>query len=68
MIRKDDRDVKERGRTMEMSIKQYFDTIRPMHELFVEPTKEFADIIIPQGVYNEKGIQTIIDTIEKRLE
>lgn len=68
VLRKIDRDVKERGRTMEMSIDQYFDTTRPMHEQFVEPTKQFADIIIPHGGYNEEGIQTIIDTIEKRLQ
>jgi uridine kinase len=51
-----------------MSKEQYFATTRPMHERFVEPTKEFADIIIPHGGYNDNGIQTITDTIEKRLQ
>ena len=68
VLRKIERDVSERGRTMEMSVNQYFATTRPMHDKFVEPTKEFADIIIPHGGYNKNGIQTIIDTIERRLQ
>lgn len=68
VIRKIDRDIRQRGRTMAMSIDQYLATTRPMHEQFVEPTKQFADIIIPHGGYNEKGIQGLIDTIEKRLQ
>lgn len=68
LLRRIERDVNERGRTVAMSKDQYFATARPMHEKYVEPTKEFADIIIPHGGYNENGIQTIIDTIEKRLQ
>jgi uridine kinase len=59
--------VDERGRTVEMSMKQYFDTIRPMHELYVEPSKHFSDLLIPQGGH-KKGIQAIIDTIEQRIK
>ena len=52
---------------MEMSVNQYFTTTRPMHEKFVEPTKQFADIIIPHGGYNKQGIKAIIDSIEKKI-
>ncbi len=68
IIRRIRRDVDERGRTVEMSMKQYFATIRPMHELFVEPSKHYSDILIPQGGHNQKGIQALIDTIENRLK
>jgi uridine kinase len=68
ILRRIRRDVDERGRTVEMSMKQYFTTIRPMHEFFVEPSKQYADILIPHGGHNEKGIQAMIDTIEQRLK
>ncbi len=68
VIRKIDRDIRERGRTMKMSVDQYLSGTRPMHEKYVEPTKEFADIIIPHGGFNEKGIDVLIDAIEKRLQ
>lgn len=46
------RDVCERGRTMESVINQYITTVKPMHEEFVEPSKKYADVIIPEGGFN----------------
>lgn len=68
ILRRLKRDVEERGRTIEMSINQYYATARPMHAEFVEPSKQFADVLIPNGGYNENGAQLIIDALEKRLE
>lgn len=67
ILRRLKRDVEERGRTVEMSINQYMETARPMHEKYVEPTKHLSDILIPNGGYNENGAQTVIDALEKRL-
>ena len=52
IIRRIIRDVNERGRTLESIVTQYLTTVKPMHEQFVEPSKKFADIIIPEGGYN----------------
>lgn len=49
LIRRIERDTKERGRTLEMVIQQYLTTVRPMYQQFVEPSKRYADIIIPRG-------------------
>lgn len=51
-IRRLKRDIKQRGRSVESVIKQYLETVRPMHEQFVAPTKQYADIIIPEGGHN----------------
>jgi uridine kinase len=71
-IRRLDRDVHERGRTMESVISQYLTTVRPMHLQFVEPLKRYADIIIPEGGYNDVGIDLIIGklrtTLNRRME
>jgi uridine kinase len=67
-IRRLQRDVHERGRTVESVIKQYLDTVRPMHEQFVEPSKRFADVIIPEGGYNEVGIDLISGKIRAQLQ
>lgn len=61
------RDVKERDRALDSVIKQYLDTVKPMHEAFVEPSKRYADIIIPVGGENSVAAQVIIDRIEKHL-
>lgn len=53
------RDVRERGRTMESVVSQYTDTVRPMHEAFIEPSKRYADIIIPEGGDNEVAIDLL---------
>lgn len=67
-VRRLQRDVHERGRTVEAVIKQYLDTVRPMHEQFVEPSKRFADVIIPEGGYNEVGIDLISGKIRAQLQ
>jgi uridine kinase len=67
-VRRLQRDVHERGRTVELVIKQYLDTVRPMHEQFVEPSKRFADVIIPEGGYNEVGIDLISGKIQAQLQ
>ena len=61
------RDVKERGRNLDSVIGQYLDTVKPMHEAFVEPSKRYADIIVPVGGENAVACQMIIDRIEKHL-
>ena len=61
------RDVKERGRSLDSVIGQYLSTVKPMHEAFVEPSKRYADIIIPEGGKNVVACETIIDKIEKHI-
>ena len=58
-IRRLTRDIKERGRTMESVVNQYLTTVRPMHEQFVEPSKYFADIIVPEGGQNKAAVDLI---------
>lgn len=59
VIRRIKRDIKERGRSLDSVIEQYMNTVRPAHLQFVEPTKKYADIIIPEGGYNEVAIDII---------
>jgi uridine kinase len=66
-IRRLDRDVHERGRTVESVIVQYTTTVRPMHLQFVEPSKRYADIIIPEGGFNDVGIDLITGKIKSFL-
>lgn len=61
------RDVKERGRSLDSVIEQYLSTVKPMHEAFVEPSKRYADIIVPVGGENMVACQMIIDRIEKHM-
>jgi len=63
LIRKIKRDVVERKRTLESVIAQYENFTKPMHEQFIEPTKRVADVIIPNGGYNEVGFGMLIDKI-----
>ena len=67
IIRRIDRDVHERGRSLESVITQYTTTVRPMHLQFVEPSKRYADIIIPEGGFNDAGIDLIIGKIKSFL-
>lgn len=62
-IRRLQRDVAERGRTMESVIDQYLNTVKPMHFEFVEPTKRYADIIIPEGGHNPIAIDLLLGLI-----
>ena len=64
LIRNIIRDTQERGRTVDMVIQRYLDVLKPMHEQFIEPTKKYADLIIPQGGENLKGIGILCKYIE----
>ena len=59
IIRRIKRDINKRGRTFESVIKQYYNTVRPMHEQFVEPSKKYANVIIPDGAHNKVAIDII---------
>jgi uridine kinase len=68
LIRRLQRDIAERGRTAESVIRQYLSTVRPMHLEFVEPSKRYADVIIPEGGYNEVAIDMVVARIAEMLE
>ena len=68
IIRRLTRDIKERGRTFDSVIDQYVNNVRPMHLQFVEPTKRYADIIIPEGGENHVAIDIMATKIETILE
>lgn len=61
------RDILERGKTVETVIERYTKTVKPMYLQFIEPSKRYADIIIPQGGHNKVAIDIISATIEKSL-
>ena len=61
------RDTVERGRDIEQTLKRYLDTVKPMHEQFIEPTKRFADIIVPLGGENTVAISILANTIRQKL-
>lgn len=63
VIRRILRDIKDRGRTLDSVVKQYMTTVRPAHMQFVEPTKRYADIIIPEGGYNKVAIDIIVTKV-----
>ena len=67
-IRRLHRDITERGRTAESVIKQYMSTVRPMHLEFVEPSKRYADVIIPEGGYNTAALDMVVARIETLLK
>lgn len=66
-IRRLQRDIAERGRTVESVIKQYLATVRPMHLEFVEPSKRYADVIIPEGGFNVAALDMVVARIEALL-
>ncbi|WNQ11271.1 uridine kinase [Paenibacillus aurantius] len=61
------RDIEERGRSIQSIHDQYINTVKPMHEAFIEPSKKYADLIIPEGGHNEVGIQLLSILTEKYL-
>ncbi|MFA9465520.1 MAG: uridine kinase [Velocimicrobium sp.] len=67
IIRRILRDVEERGRSLESVINQYITTVKPMHEEFVEPSKKYADIIVPRGGKNEVAIEMLVERIKAFL-
>ena len=67
LLRRILRDINERGRSLESIHAQYINSVKPMHEAFIEPAKKYADIIIPEGGENEIGISLITARIERYL-
>ena len=63
LLRRIVRDTKKRGRTLDSVVSQYLKTVKPMHDAFVEPSKKYADIIIPEGGKNPVAYQTVCDSI-----
>ncbi len=61
------RDVKKRGRTVDDVFRQYTETVRPMHLEFVEPSKRWADVIVPQGASNRVALEMVIARVEQLL-
>lgn len=68
IIRRIIRDVEERGRTLESIVNQYLTTVKPMHEQFVEPSKKYADIIVPEGGYNRVALEMLNERIHALLK
>ncbi|OLS41600.1 uridine kinase [Bacillus sp. MRMR6] len=68
IIRRLSRDIKERGRTLDSVIDQYVNVVRPMHNQFIEPTKRYADVIIPEGGQNHVAIDLMVTKIQTILE
>ncbi len=66
-IRRLERDISERGRTLDTVVKQYLSTVRPMHLEFVEPSKRYADVIIPEGGFNAAALDMVVARIETML-
>ncbi len=67
-IRRLTRDIQERGRTVDSVVEQYMNVVRPGHFQFVEPTKQFADIIIPEGGSNENALNVLLSFIRSVVE
>lgn len=68
IIRRIMRDIKERDRTIESVVEQYLTVVRPMHNQFIEPSKRYADIIVPEGGHNEVAIDLMVTKIKTILE
>ena len=67
ILRRIQRDIKERGRTVDSVIEQYLQTVKPAHDQFIEPYKKYSDIIIPEGGQNEVAIDIVITKIKTQL-
>jgi uridine kinase len=67
LLRRIRRDIGERGRPLEEILEQYLSTVQPMHLEFVEPTKRYADVIVPRGGHNLVAIEMIVAKIQRRL-
>lgn len=66
-IRRLERDIEERGRSLPLVIEQYMDTVRPMHLKFVEPSKRYADVIIPHGGLNKVAMEMVVASLRDLL-
>ncbi|MBA3889449.1 MAG: uridine kinase [Gemmatimonadaceae bacterium] len=67
LIRRIKRDMNKRGRPLEEIIDQYLTTVQPMHQQFVEPSKRYADVIVPRGGKNQVAIEMIVAKVQRRL-
>ena len=68
LCRRISRDVRKRGRTLESVLEQYQTTVKPMHEMYVEPSKKHADIVVPEGGKNIVALDMIMGRIQRHLE
>lgn len=68
ILRRITRDVRDRGRSLESVVNQYLTTVKPMHEMFVEPSKRNADVIIPEGGHNSVALDMIIERVRAHIE
>jgi len=68
LIRRLRRDMSERGRTVQDVLRQYLETVRPMHQEFVEPSKRWADVIIPEGGENRVALEMVVARVEQLLD
>ena len=68
ILRRLQRDIHERGRSFESVQRQYLDSVRPMHLEFVEPSKRYADLIIPEGAENEVALEAVVARIRRSRE
>ncbi|CAI6076358.1 uridine kinase [Cohnella sp. JJ-181] len=67
ILRRVVRDIEERGRTIQSVYRQYMETVKPMHEAFIEPSKKYADLILPEGGHNQVGIELLTVLTEKYM-
>lgn len=67
LMRRIKRDMKERARSIDSILEQYSETVKPMHEEFVEPSKKYADVIIPRGGENQAGINMLQEYLKRKL-
>ena len=68
ILRRIVRDVRDRGRSLESVVNQYLTTVKPMHEMYVEPSRKRADIIVPEGGHNEVAMALLIERVRAHLE
>jgi len=68
ILRRIQRDVQERGRSLDSVINQYLTTVKPMHEQFVEPSKRRADVIIPEGGQNQVALEMVVQRVRAHLQ
>ena len=68
ILRRIMRDVKKRGRSLDSVVQQYLTTVKPMHEQFVEPSKRYADLIVPEGGKNAVALDMIMQRIQHHID
>jgi uridine kinase len=68
LCRRVKRDVNKRGRSLESVLQQYQETVKPMYEKYVEPSKKYAHILVPEGGKNAVALDLVVNLIEKHIE